>query len=98
MTDEFEADIQRDVQLLKQISPSMELLVKAAELVSLLRSECAQQELSRAKALIDKWNAAGDRKKLKEADARHAAISQVLSNSNLGNVSAAAFAKAVRTC
>jgi hypothetical protein len=74
----------------------MQLAAKALELVSLLRSECAQQELSRAKALIDKWNAAGDRKKLRDADARHAAISQMFSNGKLEIISAAAFAKTVR--
>ena len=74
----------------------MELAAKAVELVSLLRSECAQQELKRAKAFVDKWNAAGDRKKLREADARHAAITQILSNGKLEMLSAAVFAKVVR--
>lgn len=97
LRDEVAIDIHRDIRLLKQTSPSMQLVAKAAELVSLLRTECAQQELSRAKALIDKWNAAGDRKKLKEADARHAAISQMLSNGKLEMLSEAVFAKAVRT-
>ena len=90
-------DINRDVCLLKKISPSLQLPAKAVELVSLMRSECAQQELSRAKALIDKWNAAGDRKKLREADDRHAAISKMLSQGKLETLSATAFTKVVST-
>jgi hypothetical protein len=90
-----DTDIHRDVRLLKQTSPSMQLAAKASELVAVLRPECAKQERTRAKALIDKWNAAGDRKKLREAVARHAAITQMLSDGKLQKLSSAAFTKVV---
>ena len=40
--------------------------------------EAALAELSRAKALIDKWNSLNDRPKLRDAVTRHSALKQAL--------------------
>ena len=74
------AEIQKDVRQLKQTAPgsSLRLAGKAAELRSAMSKSAALAELSRAKALIDKWNSLNDRPKLRDAVTRHSALKQAL--------------------